>query len=103
MRDFYAELIENRFVDEVRQTLTFDETAYENLLGILADLAEVSKTELTIDRRVALLLYTIPQMIRNAYLSFETSAADMPEIAFRLEDAWVELDELVLAILTGAE
>ncbi len=44
-------------------------------------------------------LYSIPTIVRNMFLSF-SRIEDAPDIALKLEDAWVELDALVMECLS---
>lgn len=52
-----------------------------------------------IDKELALYLYSIPQMIRYAYDSFN-GEIDKNELALKLEEAWIELDALVIEVLS---
>ncbi|MEQ9888593.1 hypothetical protein [Pectobacterium zantedeschiae] len=66
--------------------MAFNEDAYIGLISSLDKLSNELKNNDFIDKELALYLYTIPQMIRNAYVSFD-GKENKPEIAFRLEDA----------------
>ncbi|EOV0648040.1 hypothetical protein ACOIOT_003765 [Cronobacter turicensis] len=55
--------------------------------------------EKTINKELALYLYSIPQMIRYAYDSFN-GEIDKNELALKLEEAWIELDALVIEVLS---
>ncbi len=92
-------IISNTFVDGVRTSLVFDDAAYKDLCVALESLAQELKGSDHMDRELALVLYTMPVIIRNMYLS---SAEHVPDadIAAKLEDAWVELDALVTACLS---
>lgn len=91
-------LLDNTFVDDVLCSMSFDERAYAELLEVLSELASVLTDADSVDKEVALYLYAAPQMIRNQYLSF-AAFPQPPPIAVRLEDAWIELDALVLDCL----
>lgn len=85
-------IINNSFVDRVRMEMVFDTEAYNELRKALTDLAVLLKGSHVVDRELMLFLYTMPTMIRNA---FESLPERDTEFAGQLEDAWVELDELV--------
>jgi len=85
----------NRFVDRVRQEMVFDESEWQALNRALIALAEHLRAETTVEKEVALFLYTAPLMVRNAFLSYGPAIQEHPAIAFQLEDAWIELDQLV--------
>jgi hypothetical protein len=42
----------------------------------------------------------MPQIIRNTFLSLETSDEKVSDLTNRLEDIWIELDELVIECLS---
>ena len=87
-------ILENTFVDQVRLHLKVDESEYAQLRAALTELASSLKGSRVIDRELMMYLYAAPTMIRNAFESF-SGIEPLPEIAYRLEDLWVELDELV--------
>ena len=76
-----------------------DDAAYAELCELLTQLGSMLKGEPTVDKELALVLYSIPSMVRNALASFDTHSPK-PDIAHRLEDQWVELDALVLDCLS---
>jgi len=92
-------ILSNSFVDQIRVSMRFDENAYRELHNDLEALALSLKGSATIDRDLMLCLYSIPVLVRNSFLSF-SDAKPLPNIAARLEDAWVELDELVTQCLS---
>lgn len=79
--------------------MAFNDEQYNDLVSSLEGLANLLKNNDSIDKELALYLYTIPQMIRNAYASFE-KVENKPDLVFKLEDAWVELDSLVINCLS---
>lgn len=79
--------------------MAFNDEQYNDLVSSLDGLANLLKNNDSIDKELALYLYTIPQMIRNAYASFE-KVENKPDLVFKLEDAWVELDSLVINCLS---
>ncbi|WJM81156.1 hypothetical protein [Pectobacterium brasiliense] len=99
LEEIKEKIIKNSFVDEIRTNMAFNEDAYVGLISSLGKLSNELKNNDFIDKELALYLYTIPQMIRNAYVSFD-GKENKPEIAFRLEDAWIELDALVIDCLS---
>jgi len=78
----------------------FDEKEFHDLVKALNDLAVELKKIDCIDKELALYLYSIPQIVRNAFLSFD-GKEDNAGIANKLEDAWIELDALILDCLCG--
>ena len=93
-------ILENPFVDRLRIEMRVDEAAYEELSAMLTDLAAALRGVPLIDKELALVLYSIPQTVSNAMMSFD-GHSPKPAIAGRLEDAWVELDALVLDCLSA--
>lgn len=91
--------MKNGFVDDVRINMVFNEAEYAKLVSCLTELSLALKDSKVIDKELALYLYTIPQMIQNAYLSF-SKENEKPEIAMKLEDAWIDLDALVIDCLS---
>lgn len=99
LSDVKKKLIDNNFVNIVRVNMVFNDEQYNELVSSLEVLANLLKSNQFIDKELALYLYTIPQMIRNAYASFE-NVENKPDLAFKLEDAWIELDSLVINCLS---
>ncbi|MDR0173138.1 hypothetical protein [Enterobacter sichuanensis] len=97
--DVKKKIIDNDFVNNVRINMVFNDEQYNDLVSSLEEVANLLKNKEFIDKGLALYLYTIPQMIRNAYASFE-QVENKPDLAFRLEDAWIELDSLVINCLS---
>lgn len=97
--DVKKKIIDNGFVNNVRINMAFNDEQYNDLVSSLEELANLLKNNDSIDKELALYLYTIPQMIRNAYASFE-KVENKPDLVFKLEDAWVELDLLVINCLS---
>lgn len=79
--------------------MVFDEDAFYNLCNDLKLLAKELKGSKVIDRELMLSLYSIPLVVRNMFLSF-SNTEPLPEIAIKLEDAWVDLDALVVDCLS---
>jgi hypothetical protein len=97
--DVKKKIIDNDFVNNVRINMVFNDEQYNDLVSSLEEVANSLKNNEFIDKELALYLYTIPQMIKNAYASFE-QVENKPDLAFRLEDAWIELDSLVINCLS---
>ncbi|MGE7954072.1 hypothetical protein [Lysinibacillus xylanilyticus] len=64
-------LLSNTFVDKVRNQMEIDEAAYQELIDILTNLSDELKSQKVIDKELALTLYSVPQIIRNVYLTYE--------------------------------
>ncbi|MHA8111766.1 hypothetical protein ACX122_01270 [Kosakonia cowanii] len=99
LNDIKRKIIDNNFVNNIRINMGFNDDEYNELASSLEKLANHMKNETVIDKELALYLYTMPQMIRNAYTSFD-KWENKPELALRLEDAWIELDSLVINCLS---
>ncbi|EFC4196327.1 MULTISPECIES: hypothetical protein [Escherichia] len=99
LNDIKKKIIDNNFVNDIRINMNFNNDEYNELVSSLEKLANYMKNETIIDKELALYLYTTPQMIRNAYASFD-KWENKPELALRLEDAWIELDSLVINCLS---
>lgn len=97
--DIKKKIIDNNFVNDVRINMIFNKNEYNELISGLEDLSNYMKNKTIIEKELALYLYTIPQMIRNAYDSFD-KRKNKPELALKLEDAWIELDALVIDCLS---
>ena len=88
------EIINNHFVDKLRESMEIDEEEYLRFRNALLCLAEEWKNAEYIDKEVVSYLYAIPLMVRNEFLSLkEVSKNNI--LCDRLEDIWVELDDLV--------
>ena len=99
LSDVKKKIIDNDFVNNVRINMVFNDEQYNDLVFCLDELANLLKNNESIDKELALYLYIIPQMIRNAHASFER-VENKPDLVFKLEDAWVELDSLVVNCLS---
>ena len=88
------EIINNHFVDKLRESMEIDEEEYLRLCNALICLAEEWKNAEYIDKEVVSYLYAIPLMVRNEFLSLK-EASKNNILCDRLEDIWVELDDLV--------
>ena len=101
MREFLKErILNNSFVDKVRSEMKVDEEEYRALKELLMELIVELKKEEVIDKELALILYSMPQIIRNTFLSLETDDEEVSDLTNMLEDIWIELDELVIECLS---
>lgn len=101
MGEFLKEkILNNSFVDKVRNDMKVDEEEYQALKEILNELIGELKKQKVIDKELALILYSMPQIIRNTFLSLKTSDERVSDLNNRLEDIWIELDELVIECLS---
>lgn len=94
-------ILQNTFAVNVRTRMWFDDNEYQTLIRDLTALSQQWQTVTEIDKELALCLYSLPQSIRNLCAGF--TQKPLPDIALRLEDAWLELDALVLACLSGTD
>lgn len=99
MKHIKDKILENTFVDRIRGEMVFDDYQYKELVNSLTELSGYLRNQTSIDKNVALVLYHIPQIVRNVFLGFDDT--ENSEIRKTLEDAWVELDALVLDCLAG--
>ncbi len=88
-------ILKNTFIDQIRINMHVDESEYAKLCAALRELAISWRGRPLIEKELALELYSMPLMVRNTYLSFNKDDTKKLEIVNRLEDIWVELDELV--------
>ena len=88
------EIINNRFVDKIRQNMEIDEVEYQRLCNALNCLAEEWKKVEYIDKELVYYLYYIPLIVRNEFLSLKEISTNNT-FCDRLEDIWIELDDLV--------
>jgi hypothetical protein len=101
VREFLKErILNNSFVDKVRSEMKVDEEEYRALKELLMELIVELKKEEVIDKELALILYSMPQIIRNTFLSLETDDEEVSDLTNMLEDIWIELDELVIECLS---
>lgn len=87
-------IINNHFVDKLRESMEIDEEEYLQLCNALSCLAEEWKNVEFIDKELVSYLYAIPLIVRNEFISIERVSPEALECD-RLEDIWVELDALV--------
>lgn len=80
------QLFNNKLVDKVRNEMVIDENEYNALRERLTMLSRELKAEQVIDKELALILYSMPQMIRNIFLSCTAHHVQDSKLANRLED-----------------
>ncbi len=99
--EFKREVIEciEAFAFTVRMTRLYEDAELDRLRGLLSELAGVLRHETVIDKDLVGSLYFLPQVVRNMFLSYDGPPTVREEQFDRLEDAWVELDALVLECL----
>ena len=95
-----AFIINNNFINKLRIEMKYDDTEYDLLCKFMGELKAVIKDDSDIDKELMLTLYTIPQAVRNIYLQFSDSIDYDEAFIFKLEDSWLELDGLVIDILS---
>ena len=89
----------NKFDFDLRVNLSFNDEEYNELINILKDLeGEIKKYE-NIPINLALNLYYIPYVVRNT-LNFLRNNRLNSELIQKVEDAWIEIDNLVLTCLS---
>lgn len=93
-------IMNNNFINKLRIEMKYDDTEYELLCKFMAELKAVTNDDSDIDKELMLTLYTIPQAVRNIYLQFSDSKDYDEVFIFKLEDSWLELDRLVIDILS---
>ena len=63
MNDLINCLENNRFIDDVRQNLTFNATEYAALIALLQEIETRTRHQKTIDKRLASSLYEITKLV----------------------------------------
>lgn len=87
------------FAHAVRTNRDYDDVQFLRLKLLLSELASATRGDEVVDKDVALNLYTLPQIVRNMYLSYDGPIESRPQRFGRLEDAWMDLDALVIECL----
>lgn len=87
----------NRFIDDVRQNLTFNTAEYAALIALLQEIeTRTCRPPETIDKRLASSLYEIPKLVWIWHLNLKHDPNHQDRgIVAELEDAWFELDALI--------
>lgn len=88
------EIINNHFVDKIRQNMEIDEEEYLRLCDALIRLGNEWKNKEYIEKELVSYLYAIPLVVRNEFLSLKEISQD-DAFCEQLEDIWIELDYLV--------
>lgn len=103
------DILSNQFIYIVRTELQFDADEYRKLTSSLKRLAEAMTAQTQIDKDVALCLYETPQAIRNAFDLFSeprvsvSLSTEAKELRDQLEEAWIEVDQLVVDCLKDVQ
>ena len=63
MNDLITRLENNRFIDDVRQNLTFNAAEYTALIALLQEIETRTRRRKTIGKRLASPLYEIPKLV----------------------------------------
>lgn len=96
----YIDKIEsNKFDFDLRMNLSFNDDEYHQLVNILIDLEKEMKNHDDIPINLALGLYWLPYIVRNTldFLKINKPDSDLTQ---KLEDAWIDIDNLVLNCLS---
>lgn len=88
------EIKSNRFINKLLLNMEIDEVEYSMLCDSLTRLACEWRGKKLIDKEIVSYLYAIPLMVRNQFLSLKEKGIN-DDMCDRLEDIWVELDDLV--------
>ena len=96
MNNLINRLENNRFIDDVRQNLTFNAAEYAALIALLQEIETRTRCRKTIDKRLASSLYEIPKLVWIWHLNLKHDPNHQDRsIVAKLEDAWFELDALI--------
>ena len=95
-------LLSNTFVDKVRNQMEINDAEYQELIEILSNLSGELKSQKVIDKELALILYSMPQIIRNIFLTYEEHNGKATDFGNKLEDIWIDLDAMVLECFSDA-
>lgn len=93
-------ILKNSFVNKLRIEMQFDDNEYEELCDLLRKIINMVKNDKSIDKELMLTLYSTPQVVQNIFSEFSKNHAIDEEFTIKLEDAWIELDQLVIDILS---
>lgn len=97
------ELAKNTFIDEIRQNLYFHQQEYENLIKILKNIAIHCKGVQKLNKNMAFYLYEIPKMVFVWKENLKAEKCDCSEFIDKLEDAWLELDAIIVEEILNPE
>lgn len=93
-------ILNNTFVNKVRNEMHIDEEQYDELCRLLEELSNEWKDKQVVDKELVLDLYSMSQIVRNTFLSFKKHNEPILDIAKRLEDIGVEIDALDIDCLS---
>ena len=95
-----ALILKNFFIHKLRIELKFDDNEYEELCDLLGKLSDMVKDDRSIDKELMLTLYSGPQVVYNIFRQFSGGNTMDEEFIMKLEEAWIQLDQLVIDILS---
>lgn len=95
-----ARILKNSFINKLRIKMKFDDNQYEELCNLFRKFIDVVKNDSSIDKELMVTLYSAPQVVHNIFLQFSGDNTMDEEFIMKLEDAWIELDQLVIDILS---
>lgn len=100
-REFKRHVMESmeEFAQAVRMNRDYDDEQFGCLKELLSNLASELNDQDVLGKDLALNLYTLPQIVRNMFLTYDGPVESRPERFNRLEDAWIDLDALVIECL----
>lgn len=90
-------LINNKFIEILRLNMQIDENEYSSLTNTLVCLKKECKQLKYIDKELVSYLYEISNVIRNI-LCTPNGFLNDDEFFYRLEEIWIETDQLIADI-----
>ena len=96
-KDLKQEILQNKFIEKLRNELVVDTGAFESLCRSLRNLELEWKGVSTIDKALAQELYVLATVTQNMSTVL---AGTQPDIARELTKAAIELDALVINCLS---
>src|SRR5688500_9093876 len=91
-------IVDNQFIEKLRNEMVVDKTAFATLCQSLKDLAQEWKKADNIDKELVQELYVLAPVTKNVADSLR---GHRPELARELAEMAVELDSLVLNCLSN--
>ncbi len=92
-KDIIEELSNNNYIQKLIQDGSFNNKDFQDFINILLRLQDINKEY--IEKEIGLLLYSYVKIIRIAFIS--TTEIEKKE---QLEDMWVEVDAVLIDILS---
>lgn len=102
LNDYAKNIADNQFLFQLRNQLNFDDMAYIKLIELLKNLKNDLRGHEVIPLELALYLYEIPYVIRNMldHLKTDNLSNKSAELTEKVENAWIEIDDLVVSCLS---